>query len=145
MESSGNMVSLDGTSGREDMISQTNGPQAEVCDLEPQQGELQYAIRSIVGTDVALQKQQEAKFLLKLREVCNASNRTVVEITCAFKELFTSSVAALKAAVEESLANAGVSVTDDLQEAFTCMQIPLVVLKQYTYKTVSSGKPFQLR
>ena len=77
---------------------------------------LQYAIRTLLGTDEAFQREQAAQFLLKLREVFNVSNRTVVVIMDAFKNLLANSVATITASIEESLAASGVDVSADLQE-----------------------------
>ena len=77
---------------------------------------LQYTVRTLLGTDKAFQKEQAAQFLLRLREVCNVSNCTVVAIMDAFKNLLASSVATITASIEESLANSGIEISADLQE-----------------------------
>ena len=77
---------------------------------------LQYAVRTLLGTDEAFQREQAAEFLLKLREVCNVSNRAVVVIMDAFRNLLASSVATITSSIEESLANSGIDISTDLQE-----------------------------
>ena len=77
---------------------------------------LQYTVRTLLGTDKAFQKEQAAQFLLRLWEICNVSNRTVVAIMDAFKNLLASSVATITASIEESLANSGIEISADLQE-----------------------------
>ena len=70
------------------------------------------------------QQRESATFLLKLKEVCNVSERTVSEVITGYQGLLTNTLAVVKASVKDALGNAGVCVADiaGLDEAFTNAQ-----------------------
>lgn len=75
----------------------------------------------LLGVDEDQQQKEAATFLLKLKEVCNVSERTVTEVITGCRNLYTHSLAVVKASVKESLGNAGICFSDieGLNEAFT--------------------------
>ena len=61
------------------------------------------ALTCIMGTQRDQQQMKSATFLLKLREICNASERTVHEVVDGCKDLFANSFSSVKASVKESM------------------------------------------
>jgi hypothetical protein len=86
--------------------------------------ELQYDVWHLLGMDQDQQQKEAATFLLKLKEVCNVSERTVSEVITGYQGLLTNTLAVVKASVKDTLGNAGVCVADiaGLDEAFTNVQ-----------------------
>ena len=82
--------------------------------------EIQYDVWHLLGVDQQQQQREAAKFLLKLKEVCNVSERTVAEVVTGYRHLFAHSLRVIKATVKDSLGTAGVSMSDveGLEEAF---------------------------
>ena len=60
--------------------------QFENCD-HPE--ELQYDVWNLLGVDQDRQQRESATFLLKLKEVCNVSERTVSEVITGYQGLLT--------------------------------------------------------
>ena len=82
--------------------------------------DIQYDIWHLLGVDQQQEQKEAAKFLLKLKEICRVSERTVNEVVTGYRHLFAHSLRILKARVKDSLGNAGVNMsdTDGLEEAF---------------------------
>ena len=83
--------------------------------------DLQYDIGHLLGVNKEQQQKEAATFLLKLKEVCNVSERTIGDIITGCRSLVANSLAVVKASVKDSLGNAGMSISDidGLNEAFT--------------------------
>ena len=78
----------------------------------------------LLGMDKDQQQKEAATFLLKLKEVCNVSDRTVSEVIAGYQVLLKNSLVVTKASVKDTLGNAGVCVADiaGLDEAFANVQ-----------------------
>lgn len=74
----------------------------------------------LLGVEKEEQKLEAAKYLLKLKEVCNVSERTVSEVIKGYRHLFGHSLRVVKATVKDSLGEAGIHMSDikGLEEAF---------------------------
>lgn len=83
--------------------------------------EIQYDVWHLRGVDKDQQQRRAAKFVLKLKEVCNVSERTVGEVVTGYRSLLSHSIATVKASVKDSLGGAGLMISDiqGLEEAFS--------------------------
>ena len=99
------------------------GPAYQFENCDPPE-ELQYDVWHLLGVDQEQQQRESATFLLKLKEVCNVSERTISEVITGYQGLLTNTLAVVKASVKDTLGNAGVCVADiaGLDEAFTNVQ-----------------------
>ena len=80
--------------------------------------DIQHDVMHMLGTDVSHQQLEAVKFLLKLKEVCNVSKRTVGEVIEGCKTLFGNSFSMLKASVKDYLGEADISSMDGLDSLF---------------------------
>ena len=105
----------------------------------------QYTVHTLLGTDEAFQREQAARFLLKLREICNVSNKMVLVIMDAFKNLLDSSVATTTASIEDSLTNSGIDISTDVQDVMKTAPIHLKAVRPSTCRMCSSRRIFLYR
>ena len=82
--------------------------------------DLQYDIWHLLGVDKQQEQREAAKFLLKLKEICRVSERTINVVITGYRHLFGHSLRVVKAGVKDSLGNAGVNMSDidGLEDAF---------------------------
>ena len=73
---------------------------------------LQHDIMRLLGVDKQEQRKEAASFLLKLKEVCIVSERTVNEVIACYEKLALYSHSVLRARISETLGNAGISMSD---------------------------------
>ena len=69
--------------------------------------DIQYDVRHILGTSKAHQQKEADTFLLKLKEVCNASDHMVGEVMDGCQGLLAHSLSTVKASVRDVLGSAG--------------------------------------
>lgn len=84
-------------------------------------GGIQHDVWRLLGVDEGLRRTEAATFLLKLKEVCHVSERTVDEVISGYQHLSTHSLRFVKASVREALGKAGICFSDvnGLEEAFS--------------------------
>lgn len=83
-------------------------------------GDIQHDVWQLLGTSNAHQQKEAAKFLLKLKEVCSVTDRTIGEVIDGCQGLISHSLSVVKASVRDVLGNAGINFSDveGLDEAF---------------------------
>jgi hypothetical protein len=83
-------------------------------------GDIQHDVWQLLGTSNAHQQKEAAKFLLRLKEVCSVTDRTIGEVIGGYQGLLSHSLSSVKASVKDVLGNAGISFSDveGLDEAF---------------------------
>ena len=74
--------------------------------------EIQYDIWHLLGVEQQHEQREAAKFLLKLKEICRVSERTVGEVISSYRHLFAHSLRVVKANVKDSLGQVGVRMSD---------------------------------
>ena len=109
---------------QQDLISSTNfkeeiAPMYQFESHEPP-GDIQHDVWHLLGVDSAQQRKEAAAFLLKLKEVCNVSDRTIGEVVSGCQGLLSHSLSVVKASVSDALGNAGIIFSDveGLDEVF---------------------------
>ena len=68
-------------------------------------------MQHILGITANQQEQEATKFLLKLKEVCNVSQRPVSEVIEGCNRLFGNSFSIVKASVKDILGKAGICMS----------------------------------
>lgn len=89
----------------ESPVEITEGPSYSFVNEDHSQ-EIQYDVWRLLGVDKDQQQREAAKFLLKLKEVCNVLERTVGEVVTGYRNLLSHSMATVKASVKDTLGDA---------------------------------------
>ena len=74
----------------------------------------------LLGVEKQDQQKQAASFLLKLKEVCTVSERTIREVIAGYETLSSYSLSVVRARLSEVLGEAGICMSDikGLDEVF---------------------------
>ena len=80
-----------------------------------------YDVWHLIGIEQEKTRKELAIFLLKLKEVCNVSERTIQEVITGYWRLLAHSKSVAKASVKDVLGRAGISLSDveGLEDTFT--------------------------
>ena len=113
---------LQGSSSSNNLQLEENemGPAFCFEDHNPPE-EIQYDVWHLLGVDRDKQTKETAAFLLKLKEICNVSERTIGEVIAGYRGLLTKSLSVAKASVKDVLGNADICMSDvnGLDHVFT--------------------------
>ena len=86
-------------------------PDYHCCSVGGVPDEIEYDVMQILGTDGSYQQREAAKFLLRLKEVRNMSDRAIADVIDGCKSLFTDSFSVVKVSIKDSLGRAGIDLS----------------------------------